>query len=437
MVAGVRYLLRTHHLLYLFTLVCVVFFFLSFSVLIYIFFFFFLMIRRPPRSTLFPYTTLFRSLVELDAQIALDPREGVLLADGEDHIVRGQELLTGAALGGDAPVRVELVLHLVEPHSRQFAVLEHERARGAVSDDPDALLFGILELPVRSLEEAARLARHDFHALGPEPQAGAAAVHGRVAHADDEHAPADSVDVTEGHRFQPGDADVDVGRRRFAPRDVQLLALRRAGPHEHRIEAAGAEELAQTPHRGIELQLHSHPRDHRDLFVQHRVRQAERGNVGAHQPAGLAILLEDRHLVAKRHEVVGHGEGGATGADAGDALAVLHLRDLRQPARDLVAQVRGDALQAADRHRLLSLDAPAPAGRLARPVAHAPEDPGKHIGVPVHHVGIGETALRDQADVFRNIGVGRAGPLAIHNSMVVVRMGGIGGFHSLLGPAGT
>src|SRR2546429_9008710 len=26
-------------------------------------FFFFLMIRRPPRSTLFPYTTLFRSLI--------------------------------------------------------------------------------------------------------------------------------------------------------------------------------------------------------------------------------------------------------------------------------------------------------------------------------------------------------------------------------------
>src|SRR5260221_10323754 len=29
--------------------------------LFYFFFFFFLMIRRPPRSTLFPYTTLFRS----------------------------------------------------------------------------------------------------------------------------------------------------------------------------------------------------------------------------------------------------------------------------------------------------------------------------------------------------------------------------------------
>src|SRR5439155_20165212 len=34
------------------------FFFFYFSVFL---FFFFLMIRRPPRSTLFPYTTLFRS----------------------------------------------------------------------------------------------------------------------------------------------------------------------------------------------------------------------------------------------------------------------------------------------------------------------------------------------------------------------------------------
>src|SRR2546421_4410263 len=34
-------------------------------------FFFFLMIRRPPRSTLFPYTTLFRSAGRLeDAQLA-------------------------------------------------------------------------------------------------------------------------------------------------------------------------------------------------------------------------------------------------------------------------------------------------------------------------------------------------------------------------------
>src|SRR6202790_964135 len=32
----------------------------------FFFFFFFLMIRRPPRSTLFPYTTLFRSLEAIE-----------------------------------------------------------------------------------------------------------------------------------------------------------------------------------------------------------------------------------------------------------------------------------------------------------------------------------------------------------------------------------
>src|SRR5438105_13670913 len=43
-----------------FSLVFFLIFFLFFRFL-FSFFFFFLMIRRPPRSTLFPYTTLFRS----------------------------------------------------------------------------------------------------------------------------------------------------------------------------------------------------------------------------------------------------------------------------------------------------------------------------------------------------------------------------------------
>src|SRR3989475_6725305 len=50
-----------------------------------IFFFFFLMIRRPPRSTLFPYTTLFRSLRQIEA---------------------AQELLRGVVLKGEGIVFV-------------------------------------------------------------------------------------------------------------------------------------------------------------------------------------------------------------------------------------------------------------------------------------------------------------------------------------------
>src|SRR3712207_7363037 len=48
--------------------------------------FFFLMIRRPPRSTLFPYTTLFRS--------ELGPRQGVLAERGlveDEEIGRRRE----------------------------------------------------------------------------------------------------------------------------------------------------------------------------------------------------------------------------------------------------------------------------------------------------------------------------------------------------------
>src|SRR5690242_21101582 len=61
----------------------------SFSIVIFCFFFF-LMIRRPPRSTLFPYTTLFRSRRDL----FLDQRrihvEGTWL-DVHQHRPRSEE----------------------------------------------------------------------------------------------------------------------------------------------------------------------------------------------------------------------------------------------------------------------------------------------------------------------------------------------------------
>src|SRR5438034_8753248 len=49
------------------------------------FFFFFLMIRRPPRSTLFPYTTLFRSNIACDQVGHLDQLCGI---DGLHEVLR-------------------------------------------------------------------------------------------------------------------------------------------------------------------------------------------------------------------------------------------------------------------------------------------------------------------------------------------------------------
>src|SRR2546430_12070060 len=52
-------------------------------------FFFFLMIRRPPRSTLFPYTTLFRSEALVAAEeAAAEHHVGLAGGDGRDQ--RGQ-----------------------------------------------------------------------------------------------------------------------------------------------------------------------------------------------------------------------------------------------------------------------------------------------------------------------------------------------------------
>src|SRR5476649_3053351 len=52
------------------------------------FFFFFLMIRRPPRSTLFPYTTLFRSFQEAGDEQLLRQRRQLHPAIGDRKSTR-------------------------------------------------------------------------------------------------------------------------------------------------------------------------------------------------------------------------------------------------------------------------------------------------------------------------------------------------------------
>src|SRR5256885_8316697 len=72
-------------------------FFLSYF-LYFFFFFFFLMIRRPPRSTLFPYTTLFRS----DAQAAYESAQTLLptLQAGTNFVLHGAGWLEGGLASG-------------------------------------------------------------------------------------------------------------------------------------------------------------------------------------------------------------------------------------------------------------------------------------------------------------------------------------------------
>src|SRR5216684_8483281 len=76
---------------------------MSYNLILY-FFFFFLMIRRPPRSTLFPYTTLFRSSGDVAAKIPVaDVHEDV---DRELAVLGPDRRRTARQLdGGDLPQR--------------------------------------------------------------------------------------------------------------------------------------------------------------------------------------------------------------------------------------------------------------------------------------------------------------------------------------------
>src|SRR5256884_3660156 len=88
------------------------------------------MIRRPPRSTLFPYTTLFRSVKDADGNVISNPTvtfasRNPLVASFSpggvlNGLARGQSVVVATASGGSAPARSEE--HTSELQSRLHLV---------------------------------------------------------------------------------------------------------------------------------------------------------------------------------------------------------------------------------------------------------------------------------------------------------------------------
>src|SRR3712207_8332220 len=72
--------------------------------------FFFLMIRRPPRSTLFPYTTLFRSPIDEHHQMAGSKAYlgALMVAGGRSHTARSVAV-NGHSLNIDEPPPYALI----------------------------------------------------------------------------------------------------------------------------------------------------------------------------------------------------------------------------------------------------------------------------------------------------------------------------------------
>ena len=70
----------------------------------------------------------------------------------------------------------------------------------------------------------------------------------------------------------------------------------------------------------------------------------------------------------------------------------------------------------------LSIHSAAPAGGLARSVARPAQDARKHVRLSIEEIGLRVAPLRNQSDVLGNVGVSRAGPLAVYDFMVVPRV---------------
>src|SRR5262245_5956298 len=161
-----------------------------------------------------------------------------------------------------------------------------------------------------------------------------------------------------------------------------------------------------------------------DLFIEHGRGQAEGWNVRAHEAATLGVLLKEHTAIAQRHEIARHGEGGGSGTDERHAFAVLCGRNVGHEGVDLALVVGGNALEAADGDRLF-LDPTAAARGLARTIAHASQNAGKDVALPVQHKGSSVAALGDEPDVFGDGSVRGTGPLAIDHLVKVARVGNV------------
>src|SRR2546425_9757591 len=107
-------------------------------------FFFFLMIRRPPRSTLFPYTTLFRSRFHRTALITEGFEVGLII--GHQWISRGEHHKT--TLGQVSPRSEE---HTSELQSLAYLVcrLLLEKKKKQEHPGPSAATHDLNHTPSR------------------------------------------------------------------------------------------------------------------------------------------------------------------------------------------------------------------------------------------------------------------------------------------------
>src|SRR3989449_10683923 len=124
------------------------------------------MIRRPPRSTLFPYTTLFRSKlgsrplatqklpVVLDPWIAMDLLRAIGPLFSADNVLKGRSLFAGKVGARVASERITIVDDARRPRGLRSAPFDGE---GVVTTARTLIERGVLRGYLNSLKTARKM----------------------------------------------------------------------------------------------------------------------------------------------------------------------------------------------------------------------------------------------------------------------------------------
>ena len=139
--------------------------------------------------------------IKINSRIPFNPGERILLADGNQHVVAGH-MHIGLARGDQSAASLVIVFRFddFEAHAGEFAVLKGERLGYMKIDDGNTLVLGILFFPRRGFHFFKARPHNDFDVVTAQPPRGTAAVHGRIATAQYDHALADFFDVSERDR---------------------------------------------------------------------------------------------------------------------------------------------------------------------------------------------------------------------------------------------
>src|SRR5687768_18289491 len=97
--------------------------------------FFFLMIRRPPRSTLFPYTTLFRS----HSTLFSGEQSNSSVAFGEDSLMKVFRKVRSEEHTSELQSRLHLVCRLLLEKKKKYIQRKSHRPKQQARHDPHPL----------------------------------------------------------------------------------------------------------------------------------------------------------------------------------------------------------------------------------------------------------------------------------------------------------